>query len=152
MKRSDPLSRLWSMSLSMAETSRRAGETMLAAHDVIGHRTTLMQQAMQQPLSADHRELSQMVPEKVAAFSAAGSAAVGAWWEMQSIFAAQTQMVGTAMLTGRSPNVAEIGRLQRRSAARAMQLAERAVAAGGAMLDPVHAKATGNAKRLAQKK
>lgn len=152
MKRNDSLGRLWSMSLSMADTGRRAGETMLAARDVIGHRTTLMQAAMQAPLSADHRELSQMVPEKVAAFSAAGSAAVGAWWEIQSIFAAQAQMMGAAMLTGRSPDVAEIGRLQRRSAARAMQLAERAVAAGGAMLDPVHAKATGNARRLARGK
>ena len=139
------------MGISMAQTGRRAGETMLAARDVIGHRTTLMQEALQQPLSADHRELSQMVPEKVAAFSAAGSAAVGAWWEMHSIFAAQTQMIGTAMLTGRSPNAAELGRLQRRSAARAMQLAERAVAAGGAMLAPVHAKATGNAHRLARR-
>ena len=126
--------------------------TMLAARDVIGHRTTLLHEAMQQPLAADHRELSQMVPEKVAAFSAAGSAAVGAWWEMQSIFVAQTQMIGAAMLTGRSPDVAELGRLQRRTAARAMQLAERAVAAGGAMLDPVHAKAIGNARRLARKK
>lgn len=152
MKRSDPLGRLWAMSLSMAETGRRAGETLVAARDVIGHRTTLMQEAMRQPLSADHRELSQMVPEKVAAFSAAGSAAVGAWWEMQSIFAAQTQMMGAAMLTGRSPDAAELGRLQRRSAARAMQLAERAVAAGGAMLDPLHAGATGNARRLAGKK
>lgn len=152
MKQNDPLSRLWSMSLSMAETGRRAGETMLAARDVIGRRTTLMQEAIQQPLSADHRELSRMVPEKVAAFSAAGSAAVGAWWEMQSILAAQTQMIGAAMLTGRSPDVAELGRLHERSAARAMQLAERAVAAGGAMLDPLHAKATGNARRLARNK
>ena len=113
---------------------------------------TFLSPAIQQPLSADHGELAQMVPEKVAAFSAAGSAAMGALWEMQSIFAAQTQMIGAAMLTGRSPGIAEIGQLHERSAARAIQLAERAVAAGGAMLDPVHAKVTGNARRLARKK
>ena len=136
----------------MAETGRRAGETSLAAHDVIGHRATLMREALHQPLSADHRELSRMVPEKVAAFSAAGGVAVEAWWEMQSIVAAQAQMIGTAMLAGRGPDVAELGRLRRRSAARAMRLAEGVVAAGCAMLDPIHATASGNARRLTRKR
>lgn len=152
MAQTNPWLRLMTMGMDMAETGWRAGETMLAAGSVIEHRSKLMQAAAQRPLDADHRELARMVPEKVAAFSAAGSAMVDAWWGMQAELAGHARQVGTAMLSGRAPDVATIARLQRRTAEHGLRLAEQAVAAGAAALAPVHGKATANARRLARRK
>ncbi len=80
-------SRMMSAGWSIAQTGMRVAETMGAANEVVAARSALIGSAMRSPLTGNHLELGRMVPEKVEAFSRAGSATVTAWWAAQSAWA-----------------------------------------------------------------
>lgn len=140
--------RLMAAGVSMAETSLRAFETVKAANDVVAARTPLIGAAARSPMTADHRELARMVPEKVEAFSRAGSATVSAWWTAQSAWMVQWQHFHAAALRGRAPTAAELGRLGERNMAALIEAIEATAKLASDTLRPVHSRATSNARRL----
>ncbi|MFV3131966.1 hypothetical protein [Niveispirillum sp. KHB5.9] len=144
-------SRLMAASLSMTGTGVRAMETLGAANAVIAARTPIIDAAMRSPLTGDHVELALMVPEKVEAFSSAGSAMVTAWWEAQSLWVGHMQHLGAMALRGRMPTAVEAADLANRMAGLTLDGIEAATRLGSTALAPVHRKATANARRLKRK-
>lgn len=144
-------SRLMASAMAMGQTGLRAAETMGAAQQVIAARTPMINAAILSPLSGDHKELSRMVPEKVEAFSRAGSATVSAWWAAQAVWMAHMQHLGVMAMRGRAATPAELIDLGDRSTALTLQSIEAAARLGGRALAPVHSKATANARRLSRR-
>lgn len=132
----------------MTNTSVRAFETWGASGEVITARTKIIDAAVRSPLTGDHRELGRMIPEKVDAFSQAGSATVAAWWKAQSAWMGHMQYLGGMAMRGRPPTAAEIADLGNRMATLTLESIEATAQLGSATLAPVHRKATSNAKRL----
>ncbi|MFA5122716.1 phasin family protein [Zavarzinia sp.] len=56
-----------------SDNAGKTGELAVAAGRVISHRMTLGTKALMNPAAADHAEFSRMIPEKIGAFSEAGS-------------------------------------------------------------------------------
>lgn len=140
--------RMVSATLDMIGTAQRASQTMTASNEVIARRTAMMREAAQSPLDGNYAELSRMIPEKVDAFSRAGAAIAGDWWAMQSAFLAQAQQFGALAMKGRAPTMAELADLSANNMALALRTFERTGAMGAKGLRPIHASATGNARRL----
>ena len=141
-------SRMMSAGWSMAQTGMRAAETMGAANEVVAARTALIRSAMHSPLTGDHVELGRMVPEKVEAFSRAGSATISAWWTAQSLWAVEMQHLGAMAMSGRLPTCVGIATFGERVATLGVESFEAAARLGSATLAPIHRKATDNARRL----
>lgn len=144
----DAWSRMMTAGWAMTETSMRMVETMGAANQVVTARSAMIGSAIRSPLTGDHRELGRMVPEKVDAFSRAGSATVAAWWTAQSVWAGEMQHLAAMAMRGRVPTSAELTALGDRMATVGLQSVEAAARLGSATLAPVHRKATANARRL----
>lgn len=151
----DPLtywSRMMGVSLDMAQTAIRAGQTVSASGKVIDKRTGMMRAAMTDPLHTNHAELGRMVPEKIAAFSSAGTALVDGWLTWNRAVMAETQKVAAMAMRGRAPMPIEWMALASRSNAFALKASERGARVSAATLKPVHAKAVSNATRLSRHK
>jgi len=145
-------------------SSRTAGEMMLAAGEVIGKRVALGTAAMFNPAAADHAEFAKMIPEKTAAFGAAGSiltdrslraaryVAQAATSEM-SIAAATCARLATCVDPGRMLSVqADYATgWMARAMALSLRLGAMTLQAQGAAMRPVHRAATANARRLRQR-
>lgn len=144
--------RMAEASASIATSALRLSETMTASQTVIDKRTTLMQSAMTNPLSADHAELGRMVPEKVVAFFAAGNAMMAGWFAWNDAVLAEARHVGRLAARGRTPSPLDWMTLWSRGAAFGVAAAERGAKVGASALAPVHAKATSNARRLSRRK
>ena len=140
--------RMVSATLDMVGTAQRVSQTMAASNEVIGRRTAMMRDAARSPLDGNYAELSRMVPEKVDAFGRAGAAIAGDWWAMQSAFLAQAQQFGALAMRGRAPSLTELSDLSANNMMLALRMFERAGAMGAKGLKPIHASATGNARRL----
>ncbi|MCA1654591.1 MAG: hypothetical protein ABR588_05720 [Sphingomicrobium sp.] len=135
---------LWTAWRTMMRAGTMMRETIDASHHVVEVRGEAISAAMSDPLHADQTELALMVNEKTEAFALAGAALTSRWLAMQSDLAAQALAVGGLMVSGRLPG---------RRAARAMVARQRRIgyaAAKGsiAALQPIHAAATANARRL----
>lgn len=111
---------LWRLSLQMAET-------MVASQAVIGARMAMMGAGLQEPHRMPLAEMARFMPEKVAAFGKAGSAAA-----KHLAPAAMDAFPADAMAM--------------------FALSERMLAASLAWWQPVHAQATSNARRLGRKR
>ncbi|MEG3176221.1 hypothetical protein U1872_08280 [Sphingomonas sp. RB3P16] len=133
---------------SVGATGERLGETASASHAVIASRTNTIGEAMRSPLSGDYAELGRMVPEKVAAFSQSGNAGMKALSALQAGYLAQAQELGALWLRGRPPTLFELAELSERSSMHALHVLETGARMGQDVLAPLHAAATGNAKRL----
>ncbi len=144
-------SRMMAAGVSMTNTSMRTLQALGAANEVIAARTGVIEAAMRSPLTGDHAELARMVPEKVEAFSRAGSAAVTGWWAAQSIWLDHMQHVGRMTMRGRPPTAAEMTDLGDRTATMVMRSVEGAARLGSTTLDPIHRKTMANARRLKRK-
>ncbi|MBN8839113.1 MAG: hypothetical protein J0I25_02795 [Sphingomonadales bacterium] len=124
------------INLKIAETMAKSAETFVASSMVIAIRSRKIGTAMVAPLTADRRELALMIPEKVAAFSKSGEAAVNAWHAMHRLWLRQTGQLARAILSGEVriatpwPWLDSIARMN------------------AATLAPIHRTATRNAKRL----
>jgi hypothetical protein len=144
--------RLVTASLEMAQTGWRFGEMMMAAKDVVGDRTSMLQAAAVSPLTGDYAELGRLVPEKVEAFSKAGSDVVAEWWAMQRDIAVHIQHVGSILLSGQAPDLYELSTLASRTAEHATRMMVRSMGVGEVALAPIHARATSNARRLGKRR
>ncbi|WP_231923302.1 hypothetical protein [Sphingobium cloacae] len=138
--------------LELARAGHRTAETIAASQDVIEARSDLIRTALRSPLEADYHELALMVPEKVEAFSKAGSAIVGQWWAIHADALTQAQHLGAMAFRGRPPTAAEWNAMTARTIAHGVRALERSVALGAGAVKPVHARATANARRLKRMK
>jgi hypothetical protein len=144
--------RLVAAGTEMLHTARLGSETADAAGEVIARRMAMMGEAARAPLGGNYAELGRMVPEKVEAFSSAGAAMSGAWWEMQSACLAEIQHWGAMAGRARVPTIAEWWAQGARNTAFGLRMVELAGDVGAKGLRPIHAAATANAKRLKQTK
>lgn len=152
-------SRAWSRANPVMlwwQTGRKTWETMLAAPQVVAHRTARMVAAGPMPGAADRREFTNMGTEKVVAFSQAWMNAT------REVFAFQQQMASNALQQWwtllRAFNPLLAGRAARAVPTSAKVMGEMLAAGNRAMstlprvahgaVSPVHAKATSNARRL----
>lgn len=122
------------------------GETMSAAHTVVGHRSKTIETALNNPFGADHAELGRMVSEKGTAFGAAGASLARDYVALHADLSAQaTAMLKMMMgqLPGPRASLTMVNHSQR--------LGSAALASSIRALTPVHKAATANAKRLRKK-
>ena len=126
------------------KAGRMVGETLDAAKAVVAHRGETIAAAANDPLRADHRELTLMVTEKGHAFAKAGSTLAGDWAAMQSDVWRQATAIQSMMLSGRVPSLAATGAIIDRGA----RINQRAFTSGVRALKPIHAAATANQRRL----
>ena len=131
----------------MMRAATMLGETMTAAHAVVGHRRKTIESALSDPFAADHAELGRMVSEKSRAFGAAGASLARDFLSMQSDLAAQAAALGE-MMTGQLPSP----RSTQAMLARNQRLASAALASSVRAMDPIHRAATANARRLGKKR
>jgi hypothetical protein len=85
---------LWTWPLEMWRFGTAMMETMTGAQRVISARLPVIAEAMRDPLSADHRELTRMVSEKVTAFGVSGRSAVAAGETVRRAATANAQAMG----------------------------------------------------------
>ncbi|UAK26078.1 hypothetical protein [Sphingomonas nostoxanthinifaciens] len=133
----------WKLGSSLWANGLALQETAMAAAGVIGHRSQLIDSAMRDPLSADVAELGRMVPEKVEAFGKAGSAIAEDWLDIHRDLLAQSRDFAT-LFAAWPPSPATIARMNQRGG----KLLVKMSTAGGRAIDPIHATATGNHRRL----
>jgi hypothetical protein len=122
--------------LGLFATGLRSAELMMAADSVIRSRNKMIEAASRAPLSGNYRELSRMVPEKVAAFGAAGDVLAAEWRAWQE------EMTALAAISG--PGIDSVFRWT--------DAVTRLWAAPGAAMRPIHKTATANARRLRRRR
>ncbi len=141
----DPLSswmRWNDMALAMMTNSAKMGEAWMASGRVIDHRLGLLR--ADAGSVAAQGELARMVPEKMAAFSQSGWAAMSGWWAMQSDMMRLGQDIAFSALRMQSPGP----QAMRASMARSQRVAGKMTKAATAMVTPVHKTVTANDRRL----
>lgn len=143
-------SRMVSASMAMAQTGMKMLETSRASNDVIAARSDLINAAFKSPLTADHREWSKMILEKVEAFSQAGASISNIWWGMSSAWMSQAQHMAGLATRGKLLTVSELTALQQRTTAHALSVMDASVDMGTKSLAPIHRTATANAARLSK--
>ena len=138
----------------------QTGEMLAASAQVIGLRTSRMAAAGPLPSARDQREFALMVQEKFDAASASAAAMAGQWLSIGGGFGVQVWhdlfQAGIGLLSlASSPTVqqsvarqAELARTLRRSAASASRLGTAGAQVAHRGLQPIHAAATANARRL----
>jgi hypothetical protein len=129
-------------------TGAQVAETAGASHDVIKARSDLMRDALLFPLTADYPELARMVPEKLEAFSAAGTAVMTAWWKAQGDYLTQTSRLTRMMTSGRVMTPMEFAEQWYRANLDLLRTVESGSRLGRDVIKPIHQTATANARRL----
>lgn len=119
----------WDVWMEGWATGLRLAETLVAVPTVVNARLPMIGAAAYDPLTGNWPELYKMVAEKAEAFAMAGLSITR---DMQAI---QAEMLRPA-------------RSGRTAAASSARIGHHAMGAAGRALRPVHAAATGNAKRL----
>lgn len=124
-------------------------ELALASLKVVGARTPMIVQALSDPMRGNYAELSRMVSEKPLAF-AKGAAAGGPVW---LAMAAESNRYFTQAWTAKAPVHGVAPAMTASLGAMAFwgRMMSLGVAWQSAMLAPVHAEATANARRLGRK-
>ncbi|WP_426013062.1 hypothetical protein [Caulobacter sp. DWR2-3-1b2] len=125
-----------------------AGELALASWQVVGARTPMIAQALRDPMRGDYAELTKMVSEKPLAF-ARGAAAGGAG--LLAMVADSNRYLGEAW---KAPGLGVVAApVAAPMAAMAFwgRMMSLSMAWQAAMITPVHAAATANARRLGPK-
>jgi hypothetical protein len=159
------LKTLTNAGVDIADAAVKLGESAVAAGTVIGHRVAMGAQAMQDPASLDHAEVTRMSAEKIVAFTASSHILLN---EMQGINREVAEYaIGQAtsslraafdLATAHDPlSVLEIQRrwlieAWTRSSRHALQLTALSAGASTLALAPVHATVTGNARRLSRRR
>lgn len=137
----------WSEWQKIWRAGTMMSETLAASHTVIGHRQKTIEQAVSDPIGADHAELGRMVTEKSAAFGAVGASLARDWWAMQGDISAQMVAIGNIM-AGRPPGPSATQAM----IARGQRIGSAALASSIRAMAPVHRAATTNAKRLGKRR
>lgn len=122
-------------------------ELALASLKVVGARTPMIVQAMSDPMRGNYAELTRMVSEKPLAFAKGAAAGGPAWLAMAAESNRYLSQAWKTPTYGLAPAMnASLGAMA--FWGRMMSLG---VAWQSAMLAPVHAEATANARRLGSK-
>jgi hypothetical protein len=135
----------------LAEVNLKAAEMTVAAGAVIGVRMGMIAAAPHYPCNADRAELSRMVPEKIRAFSEAGTAVVEAYWSLHRDVGDYMVCLGRTMMAGRVPLPSDLIEMAERTSIHATRIAASGVGAVSVALAPLHKEATANARRLARR-
>ncbi|MDJ0276391.1 hypothetical protein QLH51_06215 [Sphingomonas sp. 2R-10] len=143
-----PMTAWWQIWTDSARTGLRLWETMAASAVVIDRRMPMIDAGMRNPWTADHVELTGMVTEKAQAFARAGDSMAHDMAAMQRLWMQVVQDAWSIGTAGRVPSPTRIAA----GNDRAMRLAAGMIGAGGRALNPIHATATANAKRLSPQK
>ena len=139
---------LMKASLDLVHTTVRTNEMLAASGTVIASRLGSMAGAVRNPWGNDRVELARMVPEKVSAFSEAGSALAKHWAAVIESASRDVSEVSSLLLNGRLLGPAELARMATRTAALNTSLVASALKSGSVVLAPIHKQATANARRL----
>ena len=147
---------------SLSETVNKLQETAVASGAVIGHRMNIAFAAAANPAGADHAEFHLMTSEKIEGFSASASATMGGLFGiqaslMQIAFGHATRTTAAmveAVLASSPIRVADVHQRWIEDSFEVAQvhswdLANKLADLSTLALDPLHSRATDNAKRLA---
>ncbi len=145
-------SRMIAVGASIATSASRAAQTATASQSVIDKRSAMMRAAVADPSRADYPEMSRMLSEKVTAFTASGTAAMAGLADWHAAMLAEAQHLAVRGGAVQPPTPFDWFTLMARSAEFGLAATERNAKMGAAMLAPLHAKATSNARRLAHRK
>jgi hypothetical protein len=96
VRKNPNLMKLWFWPFEAAQTAVRLMETAVATQSVLAVRLPIISAAASNPFSADHRELSLMVSEKVDAFGRSGRSVANASGVVQRAAAANARDFGRA--------------------------------------------------------
>lgn len=130
------------MALAMMTNSAKMSEAWMASGRVIDHRLGLVR--ADAGSVAAQGELARMVPEKLAAFSQSGWAAMSGWWAMQGDMIRLGQEMAFSALRLQPPSP----KVMRASMARSQRIAGKMTKTATAMVTPVHKTVTANDRRL----
>ena len=138
-------------------------EMMFASAEVIGHRTKRMAAAAPNPSARDRREFALMGQEKIEAAARSASAMAAYMMTMNPLLGVRAtqhmlQTATAAMSLAQSRSLSQAFARQAalvsavgRSAKTASRLATSSAQLAGRGLEPIHARATANAKRLGKR-
>lgn len=124
------------------------GETVIASSAVIASRGKTIDTAMRNPMAADLPELARMAPEKMLAFSRSGASLAGDFGRMNTLLGAQWGELLAIASRGGWARFQDYERL----VARGYAIMGLAIATGSRALQPIHASATANQRRLRRQK
>lgn len=141
-------SRLMASGAAMGQTSLDALETLEAAHEVIAARIPIIGLATASPMSEAHRELERIFPEKVTAFSEAGSAVMSTCWTAQTAWMGHLEHLGIMTMRPQIPTALTLKELGDTLLIMAVETVEATARLGAGALEPVHRRAVANARRL----
>ena len=160
MPHNDCFSLIQQQAVQWTDLALQTGEMLAASAQVIGLRTGRMAVAGPLPSARDQREFALMAQEKFDAASASAAAMAGQWLSIGGGFGIQVWhdllQAGIAMLSLASSRTvqqsidrqAELTRTLKRSAASASRLGTAGARVAHQGLQPIHAAATANARRL----
>ena len=132
----------------MRSTGQGAAETLDGANQVIAARAAIMGKAMVTPWTANYGELARMLPEKVEAFTRAGSAVAAVWEHNHSLWRRHMEHLGMMTMRGRAPTFAEVADLGERTALLMLRSVETTAKLGSAGLAPLRTQVRRNVRRL----
>jgi len=138
----------------------RTAEMLVASAQVIAHRTGRMAKAGPKPSMRDRREFSRMGLEKMEAASESmwamgqhlaamnGQVALKAWQDAAAAGTAWMSLAASRTLPQVLQGQVKLARTVSTSAKSAQRLSDAAARMTGKALEPIHSRATANAKRL----
>ncbi|WP_152639862.1 hypothetical protein [Sphingobium bisphenolivorans] len=138
----------WKLGSSFWANNVALSEMAWAAHHVIGHRSRLIDAAMRDPMNANLAELSRMLPEKLSAFGKANAALNRAMMDVQADLLEHGSDLSSLLTKGWPPETAVLERIGKRGTDILLKMS----LAGGHVIEPVHAAATANHRRLSRRK
>jgi len=144
------LQRTLQSAFDVAEVTLTQGEMVLAAGAVVGARMKIAVQP--DSLGAAASELQRIVPEKLQAFSDAGTAVAAEWWRLSLDAGEYLLYLSRGMTTVRPPAPADVVEFVDRTTAHGALLAGSAAGLTVAALAPFHTTVTRNARRLARQR
>lgn len=124
---------------------------LCASQDIIAARAAIMTTAAARPLTVDNRELARIVPEKIEAFSRAGSAASAVLLGQGAAWIRYGQDVTHLMLRGRPPTARETAGLHGRWIGLMVGSVEAGARLASVTLAPLQRQVGINARRLASR-
>lgn len=141
-------SSVWRDMAIAAETGRRVQAVSMASLDVMAARLEWFGEGVGQGPAGDFSEQARWLPEKIAAFTAAGEVVSAAWWNGQGLLATQVKRNVDVMSRRRPVSAAELAEFWRSSTVTGLRLFGMAVRCGRDALTPIEAVVAANRRRL----
>src|SRR5688500_10717359 len=140
------LQRTLQSAFDVAQVTITQGEMVLAAGAVVGARMKIAVQP--DSLGAAASEVQRIVPEKLQAFSDAGTAVVAEWSRLNRDVGEYLLYLARGMTTAQPPELGDVVEFVERTTAHGALLAGSAAGLTVAALAPFHMTVTRNARRL----